>query len=97
MELHILDEKTCGTESANEDAEDEESAAGEDIGLVHARHRQAAMIAQRIRRMVGAETGQPEFQIHDAQTDSFRNVEYRDIVILRSPQPMRTPVPWASV
>jgi len=82
VELHILDEKARGTEQASEGGEDEEAAAGEDIGLVHSRHRQAAMIAQRIRRMVGAETGQPEFQIHDSQTDSFRSVEYRDIVIL---------------
>jgi len=82
VELHILDEKARGTEPASEGGEDEEAAADEDIGLVHARHRQAAMVAQRIRRMVGAETGQPEFQIHDSQTDSFRNVEYRDIVIL---------------
>jgi ATP-dependent helicase/nuclease subunit A len=82
VELHILDEKARGTEAVNEGGEDEEAAAGEEIGLVHSRHRQAAMIAQRIRRMVGADTGQPEFQIHDGQTDSFRNVEYRDIVIL---------------
>ena len=40
------------------------------------------MIAQRIRQMVGAEPARPEFQIHDSETDSFRNVEYRDIVIL---------------
>jgi ATP-dependent helicase/nuclease subunit A len=82
VELHILDEKARGTEPVNEGGEDEEAAAGDDIGLVHARHRQAAMIAHRIRRIVGAETGQPEFQIHDGQTDSFRNVEYRDIVLL---------------
>jgi ATP-dependent helicase/nuclease subunit A len=80
VELHILDEK-AGTAGATGE-EDEGAQAGEDIGLVHARHRQAAMIAQRIRQIVGADTGQAEFQIHDSETDSFRNVEYRDIVIL---------------
>ena len=43
---------------------------------------QAAMIAQRIRQMVGAETGEAEFQICDEQTDTKRDVEYGDIVIL---------------
>ena len=32
--------------------------------------------------MVGAESGKPEFQIYDKKADVFRNVEYRDIVIL---------------
>jgi ATP-dependent helicase/nuclease subunit A len=80
VELHVLDERA--RDHGIDGDGDEDTEAGEDIGLVHARHRQAAMIAQRIRRMVGADTGQPEFQIHDSETDSFRNVEYRDIVIL---------------
>ena len=80
VELHILDEKA--RDRSAEGGDDEEAEAAEGVGLVHARHRQGAMIAQRIRRIVGADTGQPEFQIHDSETDSFRNVEYRDIVIL---------------
>jgi ATP-dependent helicase/nuclease subunit A len=81
VELHILDEKSANGPDA-QGGQDEETEAGEDIGLVHARHRQAAMIAQRIRQMVGADTGRAEFQIHDGETDFFRDVEYRDIVIL---------------
>lgn len=81
VELHILDEK-AGTNSDAQGGDDEESEAGEDIGLVHARHRQAAMIAHRIRQMVGADTGRAEFQIHDSETGTSRDVEYRDIVIL---------------
>jgi len=47
---------------------------------------QAAMIAQRIKQMVGEEIGQAEFEIYDKQLDRKRPVEYRDIVILmRSP------------
>ncbi len=80
VELHILDEKAGDPEGASENETD--TKTDEDIGLVHGRHRQAAMIAQRIRQMVGAGTGQAEFQVHDSETDSFRNVEYRDIVIL---------------
>ncbi len=80
VELHILDEKARSAGALNED--NEEAETGEDIGLVHARHRQAAMIAQRIRQMVGADTGHAEFQIHDSETDSLRDVEYRDIVVL---------------
>jgi ATP-dependent helicase/nuclease subunit A len=81
VELHILDEKAGNGPDAQE-PQDEETETSEDIGLVHARHRQAAMIAQRIRRMVGADTGRAEFQIHDSETESLRDVEYRDIVIL---------------
>jgi len=81
VELHILDEK-AGSSPDAQGEHDEDTEAGEEIGLVHARHRQAAMIAQRIKKMVGADTGRAEFQIHDSETDSFRNVEYRDIVIL---------------
>ena len=80
VELHILDEKARG--AADTQGDDESTEPGEDVNLVHARHRQAAMIAQRIRQMVGADTGRAEFQVHDSDTDSFRNVEYRDIVIL---------------
>jgi ATP-dependent helicase/nuclease subunit A len=80
VELHILDERSGGTEPANR--EDEEQQAEGDIGLVQGRQRQAAMIARRIRQMVGADAGQPEFQIHDSETGSLRNVEYRDIVVL---------------
>ena len=40
------------------------------------------MIARRIRQMVGTDTGRPEFQIYDKQQDTFRDVQYRDIVVL---------------
>ena len=79
VEFHILDEKNKG-----EDLEGEETTGvaegSEDI--FSSRQRQAAMIAQRIRQMVGAETGKPEFQIYDKQRRGERGVEYRDIVVL---------------
>lgn len=71
VELHLLDDKT---------EQDEQQQDEPDITT--ARQRQAAMIAQRIRRMVGADTGQAEFNIYDKQIDAVRPVEYRDIVVL---------------
>jgi ATP-dependent helicase/nuclease subunit A len=79
VELHILDEKSS-RRSADEAGEDEPQS--EDLALVNARQRQAALIARRIREMVGAETGQAEFQVPDRNAGALRNVEYRDIVIL---------------
>jgi len=67
VELHVLDEQSKDEESKNSYSN---------------RQCQAAMIAQRIRQMVGAETGKAEFQIYDKYTGEKRPVEYRDIVIL---------------
>ncbi len=75
VEFHILDEK-----GKDEDAEGDETEESKDV--FNSRQRQAAAIAQRIKQMVGAETGQPEFQIYDKQKREKRGVEYRDIVVL---------------
>ena len=40
------------------------------------------MISRRIRQIVGADTGNCEFQIYDKHQDCMRDVQYRDIVIL---------------
>ncbi len=93
VELHILDETDIGHRGAGaqEDEGDNEnldaiSFDDGDLSVYSGRQRQAAMIARRIRQMVGAETGRPEFQIYDKQQDKFRTVQYGDIVILmRSP------------
>ena len=78
VEFHILDEKNKGEDLEGEEAREPEGS--EDI--FSSRQRQATMIAQRIRQMVGAETGEPEFQIYDKQRREKRGVEYRDIVVL---------------
>jgi len=75
VEFHILDQ-------ADRYGEDQPCEDDEHLGLVSSRQRQAAMIAQRIKQMVGAETGKAEFQIYDKELDRFRDVDYRDIVIL---------------
>ncbi len=54
----------------------------EGLALINARQRQAALIARRIREIVGVETGRAEFQVQDRQTGDSRDVQYRDIVIL---------------
>jgi ATP-dependent helicase/nuclease subunit A len=79
VEFHIL----CRDGKASRKPTDETAASNNDEPtMANSRQLQAAMIAQRIRQMVGAETGKAEFQIYDKQQDSPRDVEYRDIVIL---------------
>ena len=71
VELHIVDEEIDSEKSKK---------------LYSKRRRQVAMIARRIRQMVGADTSAGEFKIFDKQIETERPVEYRDIVILmRSP------------
>ncbi len=80
VELHILDETAGEQEAGSEDTPESESGGDEDV--VRARQRQAMMIAQRIRQLVGAETGRPEFQVFDKDAGALRDVAYRDIVVL---------------
>ncbi|MHC4659173.1 MAG: UvrD-helicase domain-containing protein, partial [Planctomycetota bacterium] len=80
VEFHILDEQDKDANRRNKSANG--SAEDESANVISSRQCQAAMIARRIRQMVEAETGSPEFQIYDKQQDIFRDVEYRDIVIL---------------
>jgi ATP-dependent helicase/nuclease subunit A len=55
-------------------------------GRYSSRQCQAALIAQRIKQMVGTETGKPEIEIYDKQLGRKRPVRYGDIVVLmRSP------------
>jgi ATP-dependent helicase/nuclease subunit A len=59
-----------------------DDATREGLALINARQRQAALIARRIREIVGVDTGRAEFQVQDRQTGDLRDVQYRDIVIL---------------
>jgi len=78
VELHLLDDKTEQEQDEEQNTEEQNEST--------ARQRQAAMIAQRIRQMVGADTDRAEFEVYDKQIDANRPVEYRDIVVLmRSP------------
>jgi len=59
-----------------------DAATQEGLALIDSRQRQAALIARRIREIVGVETGRAEFQVQDRQTGDYRDVQYRDVVIL---------------
>ncbi len=76
VEFHILDEE--GEDEGLQNGDNTEKSGD----TFTSRQRQAALIAQRIKQMVGAEGGQPEFQIYDKQEGVKRGVEYRDIVVL---------------
>jgi ATP-dependent helicase/nuclease subunit A len=77
VEFHLLDEK-----GKDGDEEETEITTEESEDVFNSRQRQAAMLAQRIKQMVGAESGEAEFQIYDKQKRENRGVEYRDIVVL---------------
>ncbi len=85
VELHILDQQSTDENRDDAAKADYDTASGK-MGFISSRQRQAALIAQRIRRLVGADTGRAEFQIYDEQLKRPRDLEYADIVILmRSP------------
>ncbi len=79
VEFHILDETNMDPDEQDEQTDE---SADDDTNLVTSRRRQAAMIAKRIKQMVGADTGRVEFRIYDKQQECMRDVQYRDIVIL---------------
>ncbi len=75
VEMHLIDEQPDEDDGKDEDVPVE-------LDVITARQRQAAVIARRIRKMVGAETGKAEFQVFDKEPGRLRDVEYRDIVVL---------------
>jgi ATP-dependent helicase/nuclease subunit A len=78
VELHLLDDRIEQAQAEQDERQDEQAAPD----ITTARQRQAVMIAQRIRQMVGADTGQAEFEVYDKQIGANRPVEYGDIVVL---------------
>jgi ATP-dependent helicase/nuclease subunit A len=79
VELHILDKLQKNT---GQNDNEEEQIENESSQLFTNRQLQAALIAQRIKQTVGADTGKPELQTIDKSTGQSRPVSYRDIVIL---------------
>lgn len=78
VEFLVLDEQGEG-EPQNEN---DEQGGDENQPAYADRQRQALLIAQRIRQMVGADTGKAEFQIFDKKQNITRDVQYGDIVVL---------------
>ncbi|MBM4103192.1 MAG: helicase-exonuclease AddAB subunit AddA [Planctomycetes bacterium] len=92
VEFYLLDEQSPEYEDSAD--ESEEADENEMVPFNHfatAVQRQAAFIAQRIRRMVGAASGRAEFEVMDKYTGQMRPVEYRDIVILMRATSGRAP------
>ncbi len=79
VEMHILDESSLDSAGAADEGEGDGSSAA--VDRIHGRQRQVALIAQRIRELVGSDS-QPGMQIYDKDTQTFRSVRYGDIVIL---------------
>ncbi len=79
VEFHLIDKKP---QDQNEHTTETEDSSEENPNTIDSTQQQAALIAKRINKMVGAESGKPEFQIFDKQQDISRDVQYRDIVIL---------------
>lgn len=77
VEVILLDEDEPET-----DEDTEETSGDEETEVISALQRQAAFVARRILQMVGANGGKTEFQIYDKQIEAYRDVQYRDIVIL---------------
>jgi ATP-dependent helicase/nuclease subunit A len=97
VELYILDEdadeelgdEQQAAEQAPGDKEPAEEpplddAAGEErpAAGITPTQRQAALVARRIRKMVGDGHGRAEFTIYDSRSDCYRDVRYGDIVVL---------------
>ena len=80
VELHILDEKAEGQDARSEGNGGADVPSGADA--VRPRQRQAAMIARRIKEIVGAEPGHAALQVPDRETGGLRDAQYRDIVVL---------------
>ncbi|UCG55783.1 MAG: helicase-exonuclease AddAB subunit AddA [Phycisphaerales bacterium] len=80
VEFHILDETADELDLGNNETSKSAGEANPDV--ITARQRQAAVIARRIRQMVGAESGKAEFQVYDKEQDCLRDVQFRDIVVL---------------
>jgi len=80
VEFHIIDEASAVQDWEN--AEVGGPREDESFDVVSTRQRQAAMIAKRVRQIVGADNGKPEFQIYDKEQGCMRDIQYRDIVVL---------------
>jgi len=82
VELHVLDEQIADAGGDDDNPQSEQQNDESARGTFTGRQRQAALIAQRIKQMVGAETGKTKLQVLDKTTGQRRSIEYRDIVIL---------------
>ncbi|MFH1615482.1 MAG: helicase-exonuclease AddAB subunit AddA [Planctomycetota bacterium] len=84
VEINLLDEEQALENGDNEQTEepDEEQDKAVSADIAGTAQREASIIAERIQRMVGRGRGKAEFQVYDKDDDRYRDVQYKDIVIL---------------
>ncbi|MCK4887010.1 MAG: hypothetical protein KAS96_06445, partial [Planctomycetes bacterium] len=86
VEINLLEKPGRSSPTEDEDNGSDEMETCADRDFISDSQTQAAMIAKRIKQMVGEDTGQAEFQIHDDKLKLTRPIRYGDIAILmRSP------------
>ncbi len=98
VEVNIIDLADSG---ANQDENgggpepedgDEGTAQQDENERPDAIQAEAAAVAGRIRQLMGASPDHPAFKVYDKKLNGYRNVEYRDIVIL-----LRTTRNWSGI
>lgn len=91
IELHIVDLKK--DETVKEEPDEEENIEAEDVEDLDSIQAEARLIGQRILSLMGLEGEDSQaFRIYDRDLDSYRDIKYKDIVIL-----LRTVRGWAEV
>ncbi|HHY77179.1 MAG TPA: helicase-exonuclease AddAB subunit AddA [Clostridiales bacterium] len=91
IELHIVDLNK--EETSKEDQEEEKGTETEDIEDLDAVQTEARLIGQRILYLMGMTEDSPgPFRVYDAKLNDYRDIMYKDIVIL-----LRTVRGWAEV
>ncbi|MEA4960958.1 helicase-exonuclease AddAB subunit AddA [Lutispora sp.] len=93
IELHIIDMKKdeSKAEDEREDQVSREGGTAEDIEDLDSIQVEARLIGERILSLMGLRSSQP-FRVYDKDLGGYRNLEYRDIVIL-----LRTVKGWSEV
>jgi ATP-dependent helicase/nuclease subunit A len=84
VEIHIVEkQRNVSNISQEEDETDYTTESYEEpLKAISETQQQAALIAARIQQMVGGKKSKAEFQVYDKQSNSYRDVQYRDIVVL---------------
>lgn len=84
VELHIVDKKENGNELDKDECESEEPLDNIQV--------EARLVASKINELVNPLSKQNNFNVYDKETNSYRSIMYKDIVIL-----MRATQNWAPV
>ena len=90
IELHILD-KSGIVKEENIDVSDEESEGKEEEEDIDAITLEAKIVSKRIKELFEAKNGK-KFKVFDKDTNEYRDVRYKDIVIL-----LRATKNWAEI